>query len=98
MADFTLTREQHDATICADIGEAAGQTDWPIKHRNDGDNVILTLPDGVLTRAQFDAVVFAHVPPVAVAPVDRDAQLVADLQGTPTVAQLTAALRRRFGG
>ena len=27
-----------------------------------------------------------------------DAQLIADLQGTPTVAQLTAALRKRFGG
>jgi hypothetical protein len=96
--DFILTREQHDRTICAEIGEAAGQTDWSIGHRNQGDAVILTLPDGALTKAQFDAVVAAHVPPVAVAPVDRDAQLVADLQGTPTVAQLTAALRRRFGG
>ena len=99
MAEFTLTKEQHDSTICAEIGQAAGQTDWSIGHRSEGDSVILTLPDGALTQAQFAAVLAAHKPPVAPPPVpDRDAQLVADLQGTPTVAQLTAALRKRFGG
>lgn len=96
--DFTLAKEQHDDTICAEIGAAAGQTDWPIQHRNEGDNVILTLPDGKLTKAQFDAVVAAHVPPVAVVPADKDAKLVADLQGTPTIAQVVAALIERHGG
>ena len=96
--EFRLTRQQHDATICQEIGAAAGQTDWSIEHRNEGDSVILTLPDGALTQAQFADVLDAHKPPVAPPPApDRDAQLVADRQGTPTVAQLTAALRKRFG-
>lgn len=96
MADFILTKKQHDATICKEIGEAAGQDAWSIGHRSEGDNVILMMPDGVMTMAQFDAVMAAHRPPDVVSIADKDAKLITDLTAASTVADLRAALIARF--
>ena len=97
--EFRLAVDQHDATICQEIGRAAGQTDWSIEHRNDGGDMVLTLPDGVLTEEQFEAVVKAHVPPSEVPPAPSpDETLVGELRQATTLPKIKAALIKRFGG
>ena len=96
--EFRLTRQQHDATICQEIGAAAGQTDWSIEHRNEGGDVVLTLPDGVLTEEQFGDVLGAHVAPSPPGADTRDSDFRATLGAATTVAQLKAALLDWIGG
>ena len=98
MAEFRLPRQLHDddSSICTTIGAAAGQSDWSIEHRYEGDDMVLTLPDGVLTQEQFDSAVAGHVRPPA-QPTQEEAFRTA-LQGATTLPQLKAVLLDRFGG
>ena len=75
-----------------EIGVAAGQTDWSIEHRNDGGDVVLTLPDGVLTKAQFNDVLSAHVAPGPPALDTRDTDFKTALGPATTVAHIKRAL------
>ena len=59
MAEFRIPVEQHDETICQEIGAAASQTDWSIEHRQEGGEIVLTLPDGVLPQAPLNGVLSA---------------------------------------
>ena len=98
--DFRLPSEQHDRTICKEIGAAAGQVDggWSIAHRTDDEagELVLTLPDGALTQDQFDAVVAAH-DPAAPPPPDPDVELLRTALADPGVAELEKAMIRRLG-
>jgi hypothetical protein len=87
--DFVLTAEEHDRTICAELGVAAGQVPggWSIEHRTEPrtDRVLLTFPPDVLTRAEFEAVLSAHEPAAEPTPEptleDRIAALEAERAG-----------------
>ncbi len=106
--EYRLPKEKHDSTICQEIGVAAGQTDggWSIGHRNEGDDVVLTLPDGVIAPQRIDAGLAAHVAlpstdgmpdPVLVAirnVLDKPDAGVTDAELKATVL---AALRRLIG-
>lgn len=92
MAEFKMHVAQHDETICQEIGAAAGQTDWPIEHRQEGGEVVLTLPDGVLTQAQFDGVLSAHVAPSPPGADMRDSDFRTALGAATTVPQIKRAL------
>ena len=98
--EFRLPLDQHDATICAEIGAAAGQTDggWSIGHRTDeqAGDMVLTLPDGALIPAQFDQVVAAHDPD-APPPPDPDEETLRAALADPTVPEHEKALIRRLG-
>ncbi len=61
--EYRLPKDKHDSTICREIGAAAGQTDggWSIGHKNEGDEVVLTLPDRLITSKAIDAILAAHV-------------------------------------
>ncbi len=105
--EYRLPKDKHDSTICREIGAAAGQTDggWSIGHKVDGDEVVLTLPDGATTPQRIDALLAAHVPvdptipdPALVAirnVLDKPDRAVTDAEFKATVL---AALRRLLLG
>ena len=70
---YRLPAEKHDHLICQEIGQAAGQVagGWSIGHENDGGFVVLTLPDGLLTKAQVDAIAASHPKPPPKPPPDH---------------------------
>jgi hypothetical protein len=98
--DFRLSEGQHDETLCAEIGAAAGQTDggWSIEHGSDDETgeMVLTLPDGALTQQEVEAVVAAHDADAA-PPRDRDEETLRVALHDPMVPEHEKAMMRRLG-
>ena len=100
--EYRLPTAKHDGTICSEIGQAAGQIagGWSIGHREEGDATVLTLPDGVITKAQIDLVVAQHQSPeVAIAARALiQANLAAKLKSdTITAAEVRELMRLERG-
>ena len=99
MVDFTLTEEQHDRTICAEIGKAAKQVDgdWEILHRRtaDGKGEIISLPTGSITKAGIQSVLDAHIPDAQQVPeVHPDITILQDTLNNPLATEFEQTLAR----